>query len=448
MRELIKELSKKNKVKEMDYRKLTKYIDNLRKNRNEVIKELNRLKEFMEALKEALYREEFVNRYKRVLNKEKLLYEKTKFFRNTKELATEQQKLESSLDSMSKISKSMWKRYKKHITDVKKEMKRIENTLKKAQRIEAQKQEKNLINKMETTLKKMERVLRREMEERKKNTLLKLKALKNNLFFLNMVIGPEMKREERVLYRDALRLSLSLTDSLDPFAYMRLYKAIALLRMAKEFVLEKPVLSYGLVNQAIMDLLKKQSSIRRGGGGARNEIEQLLKRLLARQSGLTKEVSGLLPMPLPLSQGAQSLLSRLGQMQQELRKMAEKLARLQKGKGGRELKKAIEEMKKAEEELKSGRVTKSTVEHQRKALKHLLRAYRSIRKRELSRKRTSTPGKEFIPDVPPLPVSLRVKALTEELFSKSLSTGLFEDSFVREYIYNLKENGTDRKLEK
>ena len=448
MRKLIKELSQKSKVKRMDSRKLAEYIDKLRKNRDEVIKELNRLKEFIEALKEALYREEFVNRYKRVLNKEKLLYEKTKYFSNIKELATEQQTLESSLDSMSKISKSMWGRYKNHIIGLKNEMKRIENTLEKSQRIEAQKREKNLINEMETTLRRMEKALRREMEERKKNTLLKLKALKDNLFFLNMVMVPDMKKEERILYRDALKLSLSLTDSLDPFAYMRLYKAIALLRMAKEFVLEKPVLSYGLVNQAIVDLLKKQSSIRKGGGGARNEIEQLLKRLLARQSGLTKEVSGLLPMPVPLSQGAQSLLSRLGQMQQELRKMAEKLARLQKGKEGRELKKAIEEMKKAEEELKSGRVTRSTLEHQRKALKHLLRAYRSVRKRELSRKRTSTPGKEFIPDVPPLPRSLRIKALTEKLFNKSLSTGLFEDSFVREYIYNLKENETGGKLKK
>ncbi len=448
MQDLMRKLYRKNEVDSLNTEKLAKYVETIRKNRAEIIKELKKLKEFMKFLKDALDREEFVDRFRDILEKEKLLKEKTKYFEDIRGLANEQQRLEKSLDSISRISPEMWKEYNKELKDIKSGMKKVSEFLKKSQRVAAQKEEENLLKEMSSTFRKMHESLVRRQEERKRKSLLKIKELKNNLFFVNMVTSPYMDEKSRVLYRDGLSLTLSITDSLDALTYIRLFKSISLIRMAKEFVLSRPSLSYGLVNQAILDLLKKQNSIKTGGGqGTRDELEEMLKKLLSRQSSLTKEVSGILPMPLPIPKGAESILSRLGKMQQKLREMAEKLAKMG-GKGeGKELKEAIKEMKKAEEELKRGSVDKSTVEHQRKALKHLLRAYRSIRKRELSRKRVSTPGKSFIPDKPSIPIELKIENLTNELAKKSIEAGFFGDPFVREYINKLKKGYETKKTE-
>jgi len=165
----------------------------------------------------------------------------------------------------------------------------------------------------------------------------------------------------------------------------------------------------------------------------------MLKKLLSQQSALTSETKGLLPLPIPSNHGLKSLLQEYGNMQERLRKMAEQLAKLaedQKTKG--EIARALAEMKKAESELKNGRVSQETVEHQRKALRHLLNAYRSIRKRDISRKRVSTPGKSFVPDVPPIPQDLIISEKLEQLQRELELKGAYSDSFFKAYINALR----------
>ncbi len=440
MQDLLKKLQKRQVVDSLDSKKLAKYLDSLRKNRSEIIKELKKLKEFMEEIEKELGKEEFASRFENLLNREELLKKKTEFFKDTKSLSPEQTRLMHALDSLSSLSPSMWKKYGKEISSIKERMNNVKKSLRAGNKKAALKAESALLKSMSTLSKKMKRDLRQEREDRNRIALKKIKKLRYNILFLNLIEQPYMTKTEALLYRESLSLSLSITDSLDAITYVRLFKAIALLRMARDFVLSRPRLSYGLVNQALLDLREKQKSMLGGGGkGTKEELEQMLKKLLSRQSSLTKETGGVLPVPMPMTQGMRSLLSEYGRMQEELRKMAEKLSKMSGGKEGKELQAAIEEMKKAEKELKQGIPSQKTLEHQRKALRHLLTAYRSIRKKELSRKRISTPGRAFKPDIPEIPLELQLNLKVRELMYRSIQEGEFGNPFIREYINNLKK---------
>jgi len=443
--DLLKRISEvKRRVDTMNRKDLENYLEKLNANRKEVIKELRKLKEFMDLLKKELDREEFVSRFERLFEQEKYLKDKTMYLEDIKPLAEEQMRLLKSLDSLKRLSPELWEKYKEEFGTISKQMKNISGNLKNNKRRISLKQEERALKAMGKMTGTLRKELRKHRERQKQALVERIKRLKNDLYFLNLINVPEMDNHQRGIYKESLKFIMNYVDSFDAITYVSIFKAVALLRLASEFIVMRPVLAYGLVNQAIYFLLKKQKGMKRSGqGGAGEELRRMLERLLQRQSGLTKQSEGILPVPLPSNSGLNSLLEEYGRMQEKLRKMAEKLAKMAEDEGVKgELARALKEMKKAEEDLKSGHISSETIKHQRKALQHLLKAYRSVRKRDVARKRVSTPGKAFIPDVPPVPRVLIVEQKLDSLLRQSILKGYIRDSFMKMYIKNL------RKLEK
>ncbi len=439
-RDILKKIAEaKGGIDTLNQKDLAKSIEQIKSQREEIIKELKKLREFMELARKELDREEFISRFNNLIENEKYLKDKTEYFKNIKPLKKEQMDIIQNLDSLHNTSPELWKKYQNELKAIKKQMKTIARELKNGNKREALEEERKVLNSMEELAGNLKEDLRKYRENRKRASLEKIKKIKNELYFINLSVKPNMDLHTRGLYKESIKEVLSYTDSLDAMTYVIIFKSIALLRLACGFADNRPILAYGFVNQAIYHLLHKQIGMKRNGAkGAAQQLRDMLKKLLSQQSSLTNKTKGLLPIPVPTSEGLKSILQEYGRMQEKLRRMAEKLAKLaedQKTKG--EIARALSEMKAAENELKRGYLSQKTVEHQRKALRHLLNAYRSVRKKDISRKRVSTPGKSFVPDIPSVPQELIISEKLEQLQRELELKGAYSDSFFKDYINRL-----------
>ena len=439
-RDILKELSEKNaKIDTMDREELKTYIENINRRKGEIERELKKLKEFLKLAKEELDKEEFVSRFKHLSEEEKYLKDKTQYFDNIRPLEKTQQDIAKRLRSLKKLSPKLYERYEKDFKEIESKMKDISENLRSGKRKVSLRKEEELLKRMNKMASHLRSQLNKEMAQRKNASLKRINRLKWDLYFINFAAKPLMDAHERGLYTTSLKFILSYVDSFDAITYVSIFKVIGLLRLGLNVVQANPALGYGLVNQAIYALLNSQKSLQ-GGGGAGEKLRKMLQKLLSQQSTLTKNVSGLLPLPLPSKNNLSSLLSQYGNLQEQLRKMASQLAKLSNDEGVKsEVSKAIKEMREAEKDLKNGRISQKTLKHQRKALQHLLRAYRSVRKRGVERKRASTPGKSFVPEIVPLPHEMVVHQKVDSLLKYLATEGSIRDTFIKLYIENLRK---------
>jgi len=147
-----------------------------------------------------------------------------------------------------------------------------------------------------------------------------------------------------------------------------------------------------------------------------------LQNIMNQQVSIGKRLQSLIP--LPSEQRGKALQKLAG----EERKLARKTGEL-----GDAFRPLAEEMRKLAEEFEKGYINQSVLKKHEKVIKQFLEAERSIRRREISKKRRSEPGKYYPPVEVKVSENLGEKNIyLRELLNKRLKTEKYPQEFKRE----------------
>ncbi len=454
MKKLLQELSRKQQVRAMNQQQLESYLKNIEKSRQRLMNDLTMLKKFLAGLKREIRMKKMVQSLSKLLQQQKELNEKTKYFKNIKSLAGEQKKLltqtESLKDSLSLLADSMENEALKHTiqhilkTDLNKlrtYMKNAMNALNKGNKKGSLNYERQSSMQLGLIVEKMKKALTGMENNREARILNVAKKLRESLLFISFEIEkdipPDSDRAYAIKY--FLKKELDKMMELGGLTLMFSSRYLQLLESSIDYLNTNPRMSMAEVNLIIKKLLTIESMMKGGGGsqGQEDEMARMLKRLLKQQSQITKQSAGMLPLPMPVPSPMQALLRQMLAEQRKAEKLAEMLQKMGKGNISEEAKKALSEMKKAENELRNGQFSENTLKHQRKALSHLLNAMRSIRKKQAINKRKSQPGKWYTPLIPQRPYAIIQMQRSRKLREKIMMQDIKNVKMLQEYINNL-----------
>jgi len=152
---------------------------------------------------------------------------------------------------------------------------------------------------------------------------------------------------------------------------------------------------------------------------------QQLMQLQQMQLSINSQMSMILPMPSPQKENA---LSELAAKQREI---ANKIGEL-----GDAFKPLKEEMEKVAEMMENGYINEEVMKRQEKVIEQFLEAEKSIRRKEVSKKRKSEPGKYYPPLIVELPEDMGERNL---LLKKLLLKRLKYEKIPEEYRKDVEE---------
>ena len=147
-----------------------------------------------------------------------------------------------------------------------------------------------------------------------------------------------------------------------------------------------------------------------------------LQKIMNQQVSIGKQLQSLIP--LPSEQRGKGLQKLAG----EERKLAKETGKL-----GDAFRPLAEEMRRLAEEFEKGYINQSVLKKQERVIRQFLEAERSIRRREISKKRKSEPGKYYPPVEVKVPQNLGEKNIyLRELLNKRIKTERYPEEFKRE----------------
>lgn len=152
---------------------------------------------------------------------------------------------------------------------------------------------------------------------------------------------------------------------------------------------------------------------------------QQLMQLQQKQLSINSQMSMILPLPSPQRGEA------LNELAQKQREIARKLGEL-----GEAFSPLKEEMEKIAEMMERGYIDEEVLKRQEKVIEQFLEAEKSIRRKEISRKRKSEPGKYYKPLIVEIPEEMGERNL---LLKKLLMKRLMEEKIPDKYRKDVEE---------
>lgn len=189
--------------------------------------------------------------------------------------------------------------------------------------------------------------------------------------------------------------------------------------------ISKNIVSDVLLNNAIAKMGEAIILLFSSPTQSASSMLQQLMQLYQQQLSINSQMSMILPMPSP-QRGDE--LSELAKKQREI---AKKIGEL-----GEAFKPLKDEMEKIADMLEKNYVDEEVLKRQEKIIEQFLEAERSIRKKEISRKRKSEPGKDYPPVVVELLENMGEKNL---LLKKLLMKRLREEKIPEKYRKDVEE---------
>ncbi len=196
----------------------------------------------------------------------------------------------------------------------------------------------------------------------------------------------------------------------------------------------------GALNEAALATLAAMESMK--SSGSASGFEQFLKRMeqmAGQQQGINNQT-----LQLSLGQMAasaqQSLMKRLAKEQGQLKKSLEQLMQEMRGsrQAGENLGGIAEDMEEVIKDFKRQRVNKKTIHRQQRILSRMLDSQRSLKQRDLSRKRKSVGAEDVLREGPAgLPTDLgQRRNLAMEALNLALKSGYSKDyqDMIRRYF--------------
>ncbi|MFO7889713.1 MAG: DUF4175 family protein [bacterium] len=154
----------------------------------------------------------------------------------------------------------------------------------------------------------------------------------------------------------------------------------------------------GSLNQGVMAIEEALERMQGGGTGmGMDDFLMQMQQMAGEQSRLNRETMDMLDKG-SLSLAQQAAMSRLAQQQQAIKKAVEKLIRevgSEEKYTGR-LDRTLQDMNKVIKDLQERNFDQETLERQQRILSRMLELQHSVRKRDYSKQRLSTAGKEII----------------------------------------------------
>lgn len=194
----------------------------------------------------------------------------------------------------------------------------------------------------------------------------------------------------------------------------------------------------GSLNQGVMAIEEALDRMQGGGSGmGMDEFLMQMQQMAGEQSRLNRETMDMLNRG-KLSMAEQAAMSRLAQQQQAIKKAVEKLMRelgSEEKYTGR-LDRTLQDMNKVMRDLQEKNVDQETIQRQQRILSRMLDLQHSARKRDYSRKRLSTTGKEIIRSSPEA-LRFDQSRLEEQLRRDILR--LPEEGYTKEYQKLIRE---------
>ena len=195
------------------------------------------------------------------------------------------------------------------------------------------------------------------------------------------------------------------------------------------------------LNDAAYVLLDAMSQM--NSSGSASGMEQFMEQMAQmsqQQQGINQ---GTMQMGQMGMMAQQAMMQQLSQQQQALQQALEELLGNNPGKKGGGLDKAREEMEEVIKDFKKRKVDQRTIDRQEKILSRMLDSQKSMTQRDLSKKRKSKEGEEFLyigPDGLPIDYGER-KLILMEAMEQALKEGYSQDynNMIREYFQSLQE---------
>jgi len=452
LKDLFNNLQKISKIE--DEEKLKDIADRIAKNRKKIIENLEFFEKLLERVKEEMEMERIFTQLDDLYTKRKDIRLQTQTGLDMDTLFQEEQKFKKELDSLNYTIQEVLKSYEdiKSVEKILNELKtsmdkvfssqhKILSSVKKKRRKRAVQFQKEQESELGRILKQFKNLSNAMDAARSSELMHLLDKIRRELLFISLNLENNLKNESIFPYfHDAL---LKARDDLKEFSFMFLIGGTGLLKIL-DFAIDSlnstPDKSLQSINLVILNLYRIYSAMQnQSKGQGMQDAMKILENLLKRQASLTRRTSGLLP--LPFTYPVQSELEKLLEEQKALKS---RLMEMYMKSSNEELKQkiyeALKEIDKAQQKLAEHKLTEDIVEHQRRALKHMLEAERALKEQRFSEKRYAEPPKPYIV---PHPSELQYKTEIQEINRALQQIDKLDPAYqkiIRKYLLQLLED--------
>jgi uncharacterized protein YoxC len=420
----------KEAIKKIDPEKLKEAYKNLLLNKEILEKEIERMIELLEKVRQEVKLKELIERMKKIEEKmEGMIKDLEKFsLKDFEEIEEEMKKIGEEMENLSKSFKGNEKSIGEKIEEAKEDFERgLEDIC----------ISKNLFSSKENVEKareKMESALEELFSMRKNAFKEKLEEIFFSSIFLSQKeesIEEKIERKEENIEevekeifnnKEALRrfkdriVEISRQDINFPrkvlnYAFSAHYKSDELYEKIKilEFEKLKGIIEEieNYLNLIALEILKIRGE---GEGGASSALMEALRKLsemAKEQSHINALTQSLLPLEIGEAPSEEFLKSiqRIAGMQKGLAEKLKQLLKEIEGVGESSLEekigKIVEEMEKVAKEIEKGEIKREVLERQERILSRMLELQRSVYKREFTQKRYAERPKPYEPLKPP-----------------------------------------------
>ena len=452
LKDLFNNLQKISKIE--DEEKLKDIADRIAKNRKKIIENLEFFEKLLERVKEEMEMERIFTQLDDLYTKRKDIRLQTQTGLDMDTLFQEEQKFKKGLDSLNHSIQEKLKNYEdiKSVEKILNELKtsmdkvfssqdKILSSVKKKRRKRAVQFQKEQESELGRILKQFKN-LRNAMDAARSSELMHLlDKIRRELLFISLNLENNLKNESIFPYfHDAL---LKARDDLKEFSFMFLIGGTGLLKIL-DFAIDSlnstPDKSLQSINLVILNLYRIYSAMQnQSKGQGMQDAMKILENLLKRQASLTRRTSGLLP--LPFTYPVQSELEKLLEEQKALKsQLMEMYMKSSNEELRQKIYEALKEIDKAQQKLAEHKLTEDIIEHQRRALKHMLEAERALKEQRFSEKRYAEPPKPYIV---PHPSELQYKTEIQEINRALQQIDKLDPAYqkiIRKYLLQLLED--------
>lgn len=461
----------KEAIKKIDPEKLKEAYKNLVLNQEILKEQIERMKEFLEKVRQEIKLKELIERMKKM-----------------------EEKMEGMIKDMEKISLSEFENLKEEMKNLSKDMEEISKSFKDEEKkigeeIEEAKEEMEFANKDLETSKDMfskgEKTCRgkmssskehvRKAREKTEEALSNLLSMRNRIsqekldeiFFSSLflsenqgILTKKIEKKENIedleeevfknketirRFKDKVseiaKINFMFPKKILNYVFSAHYKSEELYEKIKIFEfkdlknISEEIENY--LNLVSLEILKIKEE---GQGGVSSALMEALKRLsdiIKEQSHINELTQSILPLEIGEAPSEEVLRSieRIAGMQKSLaEKLKEMLEELKGSEGTEELQgkleRIVEEMKKVSEEIEKGEVKREIVERQERILSRMLEIQRSVYKREFTQKRYAERPKPYTPMPSPKEIIEEDKIIKINLIKVLNSNIPYEDKKI------------------
>ena len=452
LKDLFNNLQKISKIE--DEEKLKDIADRIAKNRKKIIENLEFFEKLLERVKEEMEMERIFTQLDDLYTKRKDIRLQTQTGLDMDTLFQEEQKFKKELDSLNYTIQEVLKSYEdiKSVEKILNELKtsmdkvfssqdKILSSVKKKRRKRAVQFQKEQESELGRILKQFKNLSNAMDAARSSELMHLLDKIRRELLFISLNLENNLKNESIFPYfHDAL---LKARDDLKEFSFMFLIGGTGLLKIL-DFAIDSlnstPDKSLQSINLVILNLYRIYSAMQnQSKGQGMQDAMKILENLLKRQASLTKRTSGLLP--LPFTYPVQSELEKLLEEQKALKsQLMEMYMKSSNEELRQKIYEALKEIDKAQQKLAEHKLTEDIIEHQRRALKHMLEAERALKEQRFSEKRYAEPPKPYIV---PHPSELQYKTEIQEINRALQQIDKLDPTYqkiIRKYLLQLLED--------